>query len=245
MVDLMKATPNNRNIQPEPNANGTRRILITGVTRGLGRALTDEFIRLGHRIYGCGRSATAIAELRAQYPQNVHQFESVDVADDRQVAAWAKQLRALADPPDLLINNAALINEPAPLWEVPPEEFANLLNVNIKGTYSVIRSFLPDMMARKAGVIVNLSSGWGRSTSPQVAPYCTTKWAIEGLTGALARELPDGMAAIAYSPGMIDTDMLRRCFGSAAANHSTPNDWARTEAPALLGLGPRDNGRSV
>jgi NAD(P)-dependent dehydrogenase (short-subunit alcohol dehydrogenase family) len=101
------------------------------------------------------------------------------------------------------------------------------------------------MLARSEGVIVNLSSGWGRSTEAEVAPYCATKWAIEGLTQALAQELPRGMAAVPLNPGIIDTDMLRSCFGGAAASYESPEDWARRAAPFLLGLGPKDNGRPL
>jgi len=66
----------------------------------------------------------------------------------------------------------------------------------VKGTANVIRYFVPDMVRRKSGVIVNFSSGWGRSTDAEVAPYCASKWAIEGLTQALSQELPSGMAAV-------------------------------------------------
>jgi len=95
------------------------------------------------------------------------------------------------------------------------------------------------------GVIVNFSSGWGRSTSPQVAPYCATKYAIEGLTLALAQELPSGMAAIPLNPGVIDTDMLRVCFGGSASNYPAPELWAERAVPFLLRLGPSDNGKSL
>jgi NAD(P)-dependent dehydrogenase (short-subunit alcohol dehydrogenase family) len=117
--------------------------------------------------------------------------------------------------------------------------------VNIKGVYHVIRHFVPAMIARRTGVVVNFSSGWGRSTDAEVAPYCTTKWAIEGLTRALAKELPRGLAAVAYSPGVIDTDMLRMCWGEDAGRYRTPDEWARKSVPALLRLGARDNGRSL
>jgi NAD(P)-dependent dehydrogenase (short-subunit alcohol dehydrogenase family) len=69
-------------------------------------------------------------------------------------------------------------------------------------------------------VIVNLSSGWGRSVSPEVAPYCATKWAIEGLTQAFAKELPEGLAAVALNPGVIDTDMLRLAFGDDSERYA-------------------------
>jgi NAD(P)-dependent dehydrogenase (short-subunit alcohol dehydrogenase family) len=94
-------------------------------------------------------------------------------------------------------------------------------------------------------VIVNLSSGWGRSTSPEVAPYCATKYAVEGLTLALAQELPGGMAAVPLNPGVIDTDMLRQAWSDGAASYPKPDQWAKKAAPFLLALGPKDNGRSL
>lgn len=219
-------------------------VLITGVTRGLGRSMAEEFIRLGHTVLGCGRNPGAIAALQAQYGPP-HRFEVVDVADDHQVAVWAERLLACLGPPDLLVNNAALINRNAPLWEVPAEAFSALIDVNIKGVANVIRHFVPAMVARGRGVIVNFSSGWGRSTDAQVAPYCASKWAMEGLTQALAQELPPGMAAIPLSPGIIDTDMLRSCFGAQAGDYVKPQVWAKIAVPYLLNLGPQDNGLSL
>jgi NAD(P)-dependent dehydrogenase (short-subunit alcohol dehydrogenase family) len=219
-------------------------ILITGVTRGLGRAMTAGFIVRGHRVIGCGRSQSAIVELNRIYGPP-HRFDVVDVSDDAAVAAWAEAILAEAGPPDLLLNSAAVINRNAPLWQVPAAEFDRLVDVNIKGVANVIRHFVPAMVARGCGVIVNFSSGWGRGTDPNVAPYCASKWAMEGLTKALAQELPAGMAAIPLSPGIIDTDMLRSCFGGDAALYPSPEEWARTAVPYLLSLGPEDNGQSL
>jgi len=222
----------------------SKAILISGVTRGLGRAMTEEFIRLGHRVLGCGRSAEAIRELNEKHgPAN--RFEIVDVTRDEEVRHWAERCLKSAGPPDLLLNCAALINRNAPLWKVPAEEFSAVIDVNIKGVASLIRHFAPAMVNRGSGVIVNFSSGWGRATDPEVAPYCATKWAIEGLTQALAQELPRGMAAIPLNPGIIDTDMLRSCFGADAGHYPSAAEWAKTAVPWLLGLGPKDNGRSL
>jgi len=101
------------------------------------------------------------------------------------------------------------------------------------------------MVARKQGVIVNFSSGWGRSTSAEVAPYCASKYAIEGLTKALAQELPAGMAAVPLNPGVIDTDMLRQCWVDSAGGYPKAAEWAKVAAPFILTLGPKDNGQSV
>ena len=219
-------------------------ILITGVTRGLGRAMMEEFIRLGHVVLGCGRSQSEIEKLRKRFGAP-HDFEIVDVAVDEQVAAWGKRVLVTHGAPDLLLNNAALINRNAPLWEVPTKEFSEVIDVNIKGVANIIRHFVPAMVRRQSGVIVNFSSGWGRTTEAEVAPYCATKWAIEGLTQALARELPPGMAAVPFNPGIIDTDMLRSSFGSSASSYPAPKEWAGVTVPFLLKLGPADNGQPL
>jgi NAD(P)-dependent dehydrogenase (short-subunit alcohol dehydrogenase family) len=221
----------------------SKRIVLTGVSRGLGLALAGELIERGHVVAGCARTAEAIEACRRRWPAP-QRFDVVDMTDDRGVQDWAKTV--LADGvPDLLINNAAAINRNAPLWKISAAEFDAVIDVNIKGVANAIRHFAPAMIGRGQGVIVNFSSGWGRSTSPEVAPYCATKWAIEGLTRALAQELPAGMAGVAVNPGIIDTDMLRSCFGSGAGGYPSPEAWAGGAAEYLLSLGPRDNGRSA
>jgi NAD(P)-dependent dehydrogenase (short-subunit alcohol dehydrogenase family) len=220
------------------------RIVITGVTRGLGRALAEWYIANGHTVAGCGRSGPAIFDLRFTHPEP-NSFDAVDVSQPVKVSLWAERVLGSLGAPDFLINNAGLINAPAPLWKVPADEFGKVISVNIVGVANVIRAFVPAMVERGQGVVVNLSSGWGRSVAPEVAPYCATKWAIEGLTKALAEELPKGMAAVPLNPGIIDTDMLRQCFSDGAASYPKAAEWAKTAAPFILGLGPRDNGRSA
>lgn len=219
-------------------------LVITGVSRGLGRALTDEFIRQGHTVIGCGRDAAALSELKRRHGAP-HRFDVVDVRDDAAVADWAKAVLAEYGAPDLLLNNAAVINRNARLWEVPRAEFDAVIDINVKGVANVLRHFLPAMLARRQGVICNFSSGWGRSTDALVAPYCASKWAIEGLTKALAQELPPGMAAIPLSPGIINTAMLESCFGAEAAAYPSAEEWAQDAVPWLLRRGPKDNGRSL
>ena len=101
------------------------------------------------------------------------------------------------------------------------------------------------MVDRGTGVIVNLSSGWGRGVAPNVAPYCATKWAVEGLTKALAEELPAGMAAVPLNPGVIDTDMLRACWEGEAAAFPKAGEWAGAAGPFILRIGPGDSGKSL
>jgi NAD(P)-dependent dehydrogenase (short-subunit alcohol dehydrogenase family) len=220
------------------------KILITGVTRGLGRALAEYYIAAGHTVIGCGRSADGILDLRFAHaaPQD---FSVVDVAEPTRVEMWAEKMLAVHGAPDFLINNAALMNDPAPLWEVPADKFSKLIDVNIKGVANVIRAFVPAMVKAKRGVIVNFSSGWGRSVSPKVAPYCASKWAIEGLTKSLAEELPDGMAAVALNPGIINTSMLQQCWADDAEGYEKAEAWVKQAGPYILSLTSKDNGSSV
>jgi NAD(P)-dependent dehydrogenase (short-subunit alcohol dehydrogenase family) len=206
--------------------------------------MTEKFIELGHTIVGCSRQKAHVEALKKRFGQP-HRFDAIDVSDDTAVGRWAKAVLGDGGPPDLLLNNAAVVNRNATLWEVPPDEFSRVIDVNIKGTYYVLRHFAPAMVARGQGVIVNFSSGWGRSTSPEVAPYCATKYAVEGLTLALAQELPKGMCAVPLNPGVINTDMLQSCFGEGATSYPPPEKWAKKAVPFLLALGPKDNGKSL
>lgn len=219
-------------------------IVLTGATRGLGRALVPLFVQAGHTVAGCGRSEKNVAELNSQFGPP-HRFAAVDVTNAARLDDWAKEVIAQLGPPDLLINNAAVMNPLGPLWAIPAADFDRVIDVNVKGVVNSIRAFVPAMVARKSGVIVNLSSGWGRSTSPEVAPYCASKYAVEGLTLAMAEELPRGMAAVPLNPGVIDTDMLRGAWGKEAGQYPSAADWAKRAAPFLLKLGGKDNGKSL
>jgi NAD(P)-dependent dehydrogenase (short-subunit alcohol dehydrogenase family) len=221
-----------------------RTILITGSTRGIGRALAERLAGMGHTVIGCGRSEPEIEALRAD-PGAPHRFDPLDVTDWTAVSAWAGDVLAGSGPPDLLVNNAGVINRNAPLWEVPAAEFDTVIRTNVCGTVNLIRAFLPAMIDRGHGIVVNISSGWGRFTAPEVAPYCASKYAVEGLTAALAQELPDGMAAVAVNPGVIDTEMLRRVWGDSAASCPAPAEWAAGATTFLLGLTTADNGRAA
>jgi len=219
-------------------------IVLTGATKGLGRAMAARFVEGGHTVVGCGRSAAAVKKLQSDFGAP-HRFDAVDVADDAAVKRWAKSVLEQFGPPDYLVNNAAVINENAPLWEVPADEFSLVLDVNVKGIANVIRHFVPAMVAKKSGVIVNFSSGWGRTVAPEVAPYCATKWAVEGLTQALAEELPKGMAAIPLNPGIINTEMLQSCFGEGAGRFPDAEAWSRVAAPYILSLSAQHNGEPL
>lgn len=219
-------------------------VLITGATRGLGQAMTDRFVEAGWTVVGCGTSSDGVRAVTAKYAA-LHRFDVVDVTNDDAVGQWAAAVEKAGLVPDLLLNNAAVMNRTAPLWEIEPEDFHRTIDVNINGVYHVLRHFVPRMIAAGRGIVVNFSSGWGRSTSAEVAPYCATKYAIEGLTSAMAAEFPKGLAAVALNPGIIDTDMLRSCWSDGASHYPAPDEWSRSTVPFLMRLTSRHNGRSL
>jgi NAD(P)-dependent dehydrogenase (short-subunit alcohol dehydrogenase family) len=211
--------------------------VLTGCTRGLGRALTQFLIDNGATVAGCGRNAAALEQMRAEFGP-AHDFSPVDIGDDRAVAAWARRVVERFGAPRLLINNAAVIAPNSPIWKVSAEDADAVLGVNIAGTINTLRHFVPAMISQKAHhVIINLSSGWGRSTSPNVGIYCASKWAIEGLTQSLAQDLAHtNIHAYALNPGVINTEMLQECFGSSASGYPTPAQWVRQAGPFILRL---------
>jgi NAD(P)-dependent dehydrogenase (short-subunit alcohol dehydrogenase family) len=219
-------------------------VLVTGVTRGLGLAMVGEFARLGHIVLGCGRTKKDIESLRRQFGAP-HEFYVVDVASDDEVKSWASILLTSRGVPDLVVNNAGVINKFARLWETSEWEFSLVLDINLKSAANVVRHFAPEMVARKSGVFVNISSSWGRSTQAEIGPYCASKWGLEGMTLALAQELPSGMAAISVNPGVVNTPMLQSCLGKSAESYISAVEWAKVAVPFLLGLGPADNGKQL
>ena len=209
----------------------------------MGRALVEGFVKGGNQVFGCGRSEKGVNELQSRFSDHI--FNQVDVSHFEEVERWAKSIEKEFGAPDILINNAGIINSNAPLWELDVEEVRMIFDVNIQGVFHCIRAFLPAMVEKQSGIVINLSSGWGRSTSPEVAPYCASKWAIEGLSKALAQELPRGMASIPLNPGAINTEMLQSCFGPSAEHYPNPKEWAEKAVPYILEISPADNGQSL
>ncbi|RVW44306.1 NADPH-dependent pterin aldehyde reductase [Vitis vinifera] len=115
------------------------------------------------------------------------------------------------------------------IWEVPEEEFDTVIDTNVKGTANVMRQFIPLMIENKQGIIVNMSSGWGRSAAAQIS----------------GKGVASGLAIVALNPGVINTDMLMSCFGGSAALYQTPEAWAPKAASMILNLTAADNGASL
>ncbi len=228
-------------------------VVITGVTKGIGRALAEEFIRMGLRVAGCGRSSNAIEELTKRYGSEL--FSVVDIKDEASVLRWVNEVVSQMGVPAILINNAALINHPQVLWKVPADEFRDIMETNVSGTVNVLRHFIPRMLGQKEGIIVNISSGWGlkgiSKFSPDCegwgnfSPYCASKFAIEGLTQSLSQELPQGFAAITLAPGTSNTDMLRKAVPENAEEYPSAHERAKNIVSYLLNIKLSDSGKHL
>lgn len=211
-------------------------IVITGVSRGLGYMLAEKYAEAGYAVAGCSRSGKGPAELKL--------CESVDISDFTSVESFSKKVKAELGAVDLLLNNAALMNHPSNLWDVDENDFKKLIDTNVTGTFNMIKAFFPDMKSNGEGVIVNFSSGWGRATSPHVAPYCASKYAVEGLSMAMSKEVPDGIGVVSLNPGFIDTSMVKGVFGDSSGAES-PEKWVNRAASFILNISPSDNGRQL
>lgn len=230
---------------PDTIKHKTERIvIISGSTSGLGKEIALGLAKRGWTVAGFGQTKSKVKALADELGENHYIFHA-NVSCDESIASAAKRIINQFGSPDLLINNAAIMNNPAPLWQVSAKEFDEMSAVNINGVANMIRHFVPSMIRSRRGIIVNLSSGWGRSTSPDVAPYCTTKWAIEGMSSALAQELPNGIACVALNPGIINTEMLRKCWAEGAAAYQSPEEWAKVAIPLIERINSNDNGKQM
>lgn len=173
-------------------------ILITGASKGLGRATARELHKRGHHVIATARNLDALADL------DVAARIQLDVTD----AASFERARKAAGQVDVLINNAAEIFE-ASLEKAPLDEARRLYDINVFGTLRAIQAFVPAMRERRAGTVVNLSSVVGRVAFPITGIYSSTKWAIEGLSESLRIELERfGVDVVLIEPGMIGTGAL-------------------------------------
>ncbi len=183
--------------------------LVTGGARGIGRAIAERLARRGDTVFigDLGSTAVATAAELANVGLAVHSVE-LDVRQPESLAAAVAAVEELA-PLTTMVNNAG-VGWIRPLVEVTPQQFDDLMGVNLKGVFFGIQA-AARVMASRGGCIVNTAStsGFTASTTPMV-PYDTSKGAVRMLTIAAARELaPLGIRVNAVAPGTVDTDLVR------------------------------------
>jgi 3-oxoacyl-[acyl-carrier protein] reductase len=194
----------------------SRLAVVTGASRGIGRALTERLTAAGQTVAAIGRSAVDLDEVAAQ--TGAVPF-MLDVSDPAAVQAVFAQILSELGVPDLLVNNAAVSGGSGMTWELPQRDWWQVLEINLRGTYLCTRAVLPAMMARGSGRIINLSSG--AATYPVgldndgvlTSAYMASKAAVNRFTEAVAGEcFSAGVRAFAISPGMVKTDMTAGVF---------------------------------
>lgn len=189
--------------------SAAKTLLITGVSSGFGRALAQEALAAGHRVVGTVRSEQARREFEALAPGeatgrilDVTHFDAIDgvVAD----------IEETVGPIDVLVNNAGYGHEGI-LEESPLEDMRRQFDVNVFGAVAMMKAVLPYMRRRRRGHILNITSMGGYITMPGISYYCGSKFALEGISEVVGKEVAHfGIAVTAIAPGSSRTDWAGR-----------------------------------
>ena len=178
--------------------------LVTGGTRGIGRAIAEKLLAQGARVIATGTG------LQGEGPKGAN-YMGVDFADTLASEAFAEQVAGLGI--DILINNAG-INKISPFAEIAPEDFERIQRVNVQAPFLLCHSAVPGMKDNGWGRIVNISSIWGKIGKEHRGAYAASKFALDGMTTALAAEVAEhGILANCVAPGFIDTELTRTVLG--------------------------------
>lgn len=187
----------------------TKTLLITGVSSGFGRALAREALAAGHRVTGTLRSAEAAAAFEALAPGRAF-ARILDLADFEAIGPMVDELEATIGPICVLVNNAGYGHEGV-MEESPLADMQRQFDVNVFGAVAMMRAVLPHMRARRCGRILNITSMGGFITMPGIAYYCGSKFALEGISEALGKEVRElGIHVTAVAPGSFRTEWAGR-----------------------------------
>ena len=198
--------------------------LITGASRGLGRAMAEQLLQAGHMVLGISRRQDPqLAELAAKAGAELIQWEqdlSEPVAAAARLSAWLKTLDGQRFDGVTLINNAGTVGNPAPLASAVPAELAQALRIGLEAPMLLTAAFLGATREwRGARKVLNISSGLGRNAMGSQAPYCAAKAGMDHYSRAVALEEAqslNGARIVSLAPGVIDTDMQVQLRGASA-----------------------------
>ena len=208
----MTYTPTSPSVSPKKN----RTWFITGASTGFGRLLAEEVLKSGGKVIATARKLENVCDLEQKYPEKAKAY-ALDVTDYAQVASVVAQTNASYGPVDVLVNNAGYGLAGA-IEEATEDEFMPMFNTNVFGLIHVTQAFLPHFRKQRSGHILNLSSIGGLVATPGMGFYNATKFAVEGLSEALAGEVaPLGIHVTIIEPGPFRTDFLGRS-GEQAEN---------------------------
>ncbi|BEM44064.1 oxidoreductase [Serratia sp. Lou2A] len=184
-------------------------ILITGVSSGFGQALAREALAVGHRVVGTVRNSEALQAFAALDTQRAFGY-LLDVTDDERIDEVVGEIESAVGPIDVLVNNAGYGHEGI-LEESPLAELRRQFDVNVFGAVAMIKAVLPGMRQRRRGHIINITSMGSFITLPGISYYCGSKFALEGISETLSKELaPFNLYVTAVAPGSFRTDWAGR-----------------------------------
>ncbi len=190
-------------------------ILITGVSSGFGRALAQEALAAGHRVMGTVRSHEAKQAFEALNPQAAF-GRLLDVTDVERINDVVADMESAIGPIDVLVNNAGYGHEGI-LEESSLAEMRHQFEVNVFGAVAMIKAVLPGMRQRRRGHILNITSMGSFITLPGISYYCGSKFALEGISDTLSKELaPFNIRVTAVAPGSFRTDWAGRSMVRSA-----------------------------
>lgn len=187
----------------------SKTILITGVSSGFGQALAREALAVGHRVVGTVRNSEALQAFAALDTQRAFGY-LLDVTDDERIDEVVGEIESAVGPIDVLVNNAGYGHEGI-LEESPLAELRRQFDVNVFGAVAMIKAVLPGMRQRRRGHIINITSMGSFITLPGISYYCGSKFALEGISETLSKELaPFNLHVTAVAPGSFRTDWAGR-----------------------------------
>ncbi|MDR6888725.1 MULTISPECIES: SDR family NAD(P)-dependent oxidoreductase [Variovorax] len=216
--------------------------LITGASRGLGRAMAAQLLQAGHTVLGISRRQDPqLAELAAKAGAELIQWEqdlSEPVAAAARVSAWLKSLDGQRFDGVTLINNAGTVGNPAPLASAVPAELAQALRIGLEAPMLLTAAFLGATREwRGARKVLNISSGLGRNAMGSQAPYCAAKAGMDHYSRAVALEeapMPNGARIVSLAPGVIDTDMQVQLRGASVENFPDRGRFEKLKSEGML-----------
>jgi NAD(P)-dependent dehydrogenase (short-subunit alcohol dehydrogenase family) len=198
--------------------------LITGASRGIGEATARHFAKLGANVALLARRGDAVERIAQEIGPKAKAI-ACDVADWSKAAdAVARTIEAFGRV-DILVNNAGLIDPISRIEDADPLAWGQVVDVNVKGPFHMLRAVTPGMVQRGAGLVINISSGAATSALEGWSHYCATKAALLSLTRTAHKELSQkGVNVVGLSPGTVATDM-QRAIKSSGINPVSQLDW--------------------
>lgn len=204
-----------------------RTALVTGAGNGLGRAIALELAAQGARVILTGRNRQKLDAVAGEVGKDVR-VETVDTACEESVVALAAEL--VDEEISILVNNAGIAGPVASLTDIAVAEWDEVFAVNVRGVFLMCRAFLPPMVERGSGDVINLASVSGKRPLARRTPYTASKLAVIGLTTTLAHEVgPLGISVNTLSPGPVDGPRMARVFALEAERTGTTVEAAERE----------------